>query len=184
MLRVAYWTAAAVLCLAGPAWATVVRPVKLSQMTAEAEVIVHGRVGAQEVTREPETGRILTFTFIEVIEAVKGAKAGDLLTLYQVGGALHGVTAVIPGASRFAPGEEIVLFAMRFRGRVVTYGIGLGKYVVHERNGMKTVAPEYGDVSFATPSSQGLAPAAPPDALERPLKDFLIMLRAQWGGAR
>lgn len=117
------------LALQAPsAHATVVEIHSLSDMSRRSDVIVHARVGEQRVVREE--GRIITLTEVEVIDAWKGAKAGQVLTIYQVGGSLDGVRAWIEGAHAYVPGEEVVLFAMNHRDRIVSYGVGVGKFRV------------------------------------------------------
>src|SRR5690349_12032358 len=76
MHRLVGGIAAAICFAAQPALATIVRPVSLRQMAAESAVIVYARVGAREVRRDPKDGRIVTVSSLEVIEPVKGAKAG------------------------------------------------------------------------------------------------------------
>ncbi|MBN2360168.1 MAG: hypothetical protein JXR83_12020 [Deltaproteobacteria bacterium] len=167
------------LLAAAPAAATQVFAVGLEQMAAESDVVVRARAGAQQVTWDKDRRRVLTLTTIEVIEAVKGARRGELLTIYQVGGTLDGITFRIPGALQFAPGEQFILFAKRFEDKVVSYGMGLGKYALVERDGRLFVEPSYGDVAFVKRTADGaLVPDAPPDLSARPLADFMRRLRA------
>lgn len=175
------------MTIAAPAAATVVQAVPLERMTHESDVIVHARVGGQQVTWDKDHRRVLTLTTIEVLDAVKGASKGDRLTIYQVGGTLDGVTYRIVGALQFAPGEQMVFFAKRFEDKLVSYGMGLGKYAVTERDGKLQVAPVYGDVAFVKRAADGtIVSDAPPAASARPLTAFLRDLRAiaGRGGAR
>lgn len=153
-----------VLCLfafAAESRATVVVLHDLEEMTRRSEVIVHARVADQRVTRED--GRIVTLTDVEVIDGLKGAKAGDVLTIYQVGGTLDGMRAWIEGAHEYQVGEEVVLFAVRHRDRVVSYGVGVGKFrviydgafrrVVEDIHGVVEMKRgEAGDVRMQTPT--------------------------------
>ncbi|MFH1811838.1 MAG: hypothetical protein ABIJ09_24080 [Pseudomonadota bacterium] len=160
--------------------ATTVLAVPLEQMTAEAEVVVHARVGAQQVTWDQDHTRILTLTSIEVIEGIKGARKGDLLTIYQVAGTLDGVTFRIPGALDFAPGDEMVFFAQRFEDKIVSYGMGLGKYRVQGQGPDKVVMPEFGDVTFVKRDSDGsYVPGGAPPEVVLPLAAFLSRLRTE-----
>ena len=165
--------------LAAPVLATQVYAVGLEQMTAESDVVVHARVGAQQVTWDKDHRRVLTLTSIEVIDAVKGARKGEVLTIYQVGGTLDGLTYRIVGALQFAPGEQFVFFAKRFEDKIVSYGMGLGKYAVVDRGGSPFVEPVYGDVAFVKRTADGrLAPDTPPAATSQPLNTFLQRVRA------
>lgn len=145
----------AVFCWASLAQATTVLNVPLEQMTRESTVILHGRVEAQQAVQEVGTDRILTFTAVEVLSRVKGIEKNEVVTIYQVGGTLDGRTMNIIGALQFREGEEFILFGVRFRDMVVSYGMGLGKYVVSVVNGTKSVAPEFGDVQRVEPDGKG-----------------------------
>lgn len=164
---------ALVLLLAFPAQATQVFHVRMEQMARESQVIVHARVVAQRTTWDDSHARILTLTTLEVIDGIKGADAGDQLVIYQVGGTLDGITFDIPGALRFAAGQEVIFFAVRFGAMIASYGMGQGKWVVHEQSGVAYVAPEFGDVAWVTPESDGLRPAEPPRVSAESLSSFL-----------
>lgn len=139
--------ALSLLTLAMPSEATVVVVHDLEEMSRRAEVIVHARVADQRVLKEE--GRIITLTDIEVIDGLKGAKAGDVLTIYQVGGTLDGVTAWIAGAQRYEVGEEMILFAMRHGERIVSYGVGVGKFnVIYDGALRKVVEDIHGVVEM------------------------------------
>ena len=166
--------AGTVLLISTQARATLVLPVSVDQMARESEVIVHGQVTEQRVTWSDDKARILTLSTIRVLSEVKGARKGDVLTLYQVGGSIDGITTKIVGACQFDVGEEIVLFGMRFEGKVVTYGMGLGKYLVTELGNTKMVQAQFGDVSFVRRAVGGrLVKAEPPDFGPKPLTPFL-----------
>jgi hypothetical protein len=159
------------------AQATMVLPASVDEMLLASDVVVVARVREQSVTWSKDHARILTITGIEVLQAVKGASRGDLLTIYQVGGTLDSMTYAIRGALHFEPGEEMVLFAKRFESMLVTYGLGQGKFVVRDIGGVKTALPEYGDVVFVQRLADGrLAPAAPPPSHPEPLGSFVERL--------
>ncbi len=175
------------LLLSKQAQATRVVSIPLEQMTQESDVVVYARVGTQQVRWDETHSRILTLTTIEVIDAVKGAHKGDVLTIYQVGGSLDNVTYKITGALRFVPGEQMIFFAERYKDMIVSYGMGLGKYRVVDAGGHKDVIPEYGDVAFVQRGAEGeFVPAKRPDNGARPLADFLRSLREtlRSGGAQ
>lgn len=107
------------LFLFGSAKATVVRIEPLTQMVENADVIAYVVVGDKS-TRTDASGRTIQLSSVEVIKGIKGARTGEVLTIYQVAG--------IVGQSRVEFGEEMVLFGMRFGELVVSYGVGLGKF--------------------------------------------------------
>ena len=146
-------------------------------MARESEVVAHVRVGDQRVTWDDRHVRILTLTDIEVIEPIKGAKKGQHFTIYQVGGTLDGVTYDIPGRLFFTAGEEMIFFAYRFKDMVVSYGMGLGKFAVLERDGVKVVSPEWGDVSFVQMGPGSKATGEGPVSEVESLQTFLARVR-------
>lgn len=127
------------LC-AFPSSATIVVLHSLEEMSQRSEVIVHARVADQRVVRQADVG-IVTLTDIEVIDGIKGAKAGDVLTIYQVGGSLEGDNAWISGAHRHRIGDEMVLFAVRHGERIVSYGVGVGRFLVERDGTVPSTAP-------------------------------------------
>jgi hypothetical protein len=172
------------LFAASPASATQVFHVPLEQMARESDVVVHARVTGQRTEWDKNHGRILTLTSLVVLDSVKGAKKGDTLTIYQVGGTIDRITTYIPGALQFHKDEEMVFFAMRFRDQIVSYGMGLGKYGIFQKDGTPYVSPLYGSVSWVEHTPKGWKPAAPPTASAEPLSGFLKRVRASLGGAR
>ncbi len=145
----------AVFSWASMAQATTVINVPLEQMTKESTVIFHGRVEAQQVVQEVGTDRILTLTAVEVLTEVKGIKKNENITIYQVGGTLDGRTLHVSGALQFRKGEEFILFGVRFRDMIVSYGMGLGKYSVMRDGGETFVLPEFGNVHRVEPDGKG-----------------------------
>src|SRR5690606_38032388 len=119
-----------------------------------SEVIVHARVAEQRVLRQADVG-IVTLTDIEVIDGIKGAKSGEVMTIYQVGGFLDGDNAWISGAHRHVVGEEMVLFAVRHGERIVSYGVGLGKFLVHRDGTVPSVREDLGGVAVMERGDDG-----------------------------
>ena len=178
----------AVFSWASLAQATTVINVPLEQMAQESTVIFHGRVEAQQVVPEAGTDRVLTLTAVEVLSDVKGLKKNEMVTIYQVGGTLDGHTLHVSGALKFREGEEFILFGVRFRDMIVSYGMGLGKFMVTKHSGDTFVLPEFGDVHRVEPDGKGGFKSANhrfPDP--ETLKSFLERVRvlsAQAGGTQ
>jgi hypothetical protein len=146
-------------------------------MARESDVVVRARVDSQQVVWDERQVRVLTLTSIDVIDGIKGCSKGERLTIYQVGGTLDGVTFDVPGALRFAPGEEMVFFAKRFKGQIASYGMGLGKFRVVEQDGRRVVMPEYGDVAFAKGATDRRTVTEMPPATAEPLTQFIQRIR-------
>lgn len=138
-----------VLGYASSAQATVVVMHSLEEMTRRSELVAEARVADQRVVEE--NGRIITLTDVEVIDGIKGAKSGDVLTIYQVGGTLNGTRMWIEGAHRYEIGEQMIFFGVRHGERVVSYGVGLGKFrIVYDGSFQKVVEDLSGVVVLKT----------------------------------
>lgn len=123
---------------------TIVIHHSLEEMVHKADVVVHARVVDQFV--EKDAGRILTYTQIEILDGLKGASKGDILTIYQVGGSYDGITQRIPGTHEHQTHEEMVLFAMKHRDVLVSYGVGIGKFLVERNHDAARVIEDVQDV--------------------------------------
>lgn len=180
-LAPAVLTAALLLGIAAPTAATVVVLPTLEEMTHRSDVVIHGIVRTQDVIEE-RPGRIVTITTIEVLDAIAGAKVGDLVTIHQLGGSLGGTEAWIAGAHRFALNEEVVFFGNvipKRPGVIVPYGIGFGIFDVVDDVDGRHVVEAKSDVAqlvVKPDGSQEMQPVTPRhyDSLEA----FTLQLRA------
>ena len=132
-----------------PAAATIVVLPTLEEMTHRSDVVVHGIVRDQKVI-EDRPGRIVTVTSIEIVDGIAGAKAGDVITVHQLGGQLGKQQAWIAGAHHFSIGEELVFFGNTIPkkpGVVVPYGIGFGIFNVVDDVDGRHVLEVGGDVN-------------------------------------
>lgn len=128
--------------------ATVVVVPSLEEMAAQSQVIAHVKVGAPRVDLDAK-GRVITLTPLQVVEGVKGAKAGDALEVFQVGGMKDGKGTWIAGAHRFEEGQELVFLGMKHqRGptSVIPFGIGFGLFGVQRDDFGVKVVEVVGDV--------------------------------------
>lgn len=98
-------------------------------MAKQSDVVFHGVAKQQSSERGPD-GRVITLTQFEVLDGLKGTKTGRIITLYQVGGSLPGVSYYVSGAQHYHVGEEVVLFGLSLDDMVVSYGVGVGKFDV------------------------------------------------------
>jgi hypothetical protein len=94
------------------AWATSVIRLSLAEMRDRADVVVDARVVGQRVVEE--RGRPVTYSELLVVDAVKGARAGDVVTVFQPG-VLDGTRVRwVVGAHAFHVGDEVVFYARRY----------------------------------------------------------------------
>ncbi len=133
--------------------ATVISQNTIVEMAVKADVVVHARVVEQQV--KEDGARIITLTQIEILDGLKGAAKGDLLTIYQVGGTVNGKTQRILGTHQHAIHEEMILFAMKYRDGLVSYGVGAGKFFVSRDNNVVRVIEDVQDVSVLRSGGDG-----------------------------
>ncbi len=130
--------------------ATVVVMPTMEEMTLRSDVVVQGVVREVWAIKD-EKGRVITNTAIEVIEGLKGNKAGDVVTIQQLGGSFDGQESWIAGNHRFKQHEEVVLFAVYLgadRSILVPYGIGFSVFdVLEDVDGKHAVEVGGGDVT-------------------------------------
>lgn len=133
-----------VLAVSGPAHAIVYVAADFQTLVNEARTIVLGRV----VSLDPEwtEGRrgIETFVSIDVERTLKGS-AGDSIVVRVPGGQMGPYLSVMPGAPRFAEGDEVVLFLAGAAAEVphiLALGQGVFRVVRDPATGARTVVPE------------------------------------------
>ncbi len=110
--------------------ATSVIPISDRELLSRADVVVHGIVASSDVTVDVQ-GRPETVTVIEPLAVLKGRLA-DSLVLHQLGGTLpDGRFFKMWGRPEYAPGREVVVFAIaRSDGEFETAEMLLGKFEV------------------------------------------------------
>ncbi|MDP2341680.1 MAG: hypothetical protein Q8O67_12045 [Deltaproteobacteria bacterium] len=143
-----------------PASATVVLVPTLEEMTHRSDVIVHAVVRDQQVF-EKRKGKIVTRTILEVVDGLSGAKAGELVTVEQIGGSLDGRQMWIAGAHRFKVGDEVVFFGSKINDYFVAYGIGFGIFDVKDDVDGKHAVERGGDVVQLVRNAEGRTESKP-----------------------
>ena len=100
-----------------------------AELIAISDRVVRGRVLDSVVERAP-SGAIHTRTRVAVIEDFTGG-ADTIITVLERGGRLpDGTTVWIPGAPRFAPGEDVVLCLERTASGYRTVSMGFSAFRV------------------------------------------------------
>jgi len=138
-----------------PLKATVVQIDDLTDMAETADVIAQILVNNSELSFEPD-GRLVTLSQADVLQGLKGVQTGEKITIRSVEG--------VVGQSQYRPGEEAVFFGMRFGDKVVSYGVGLGKFrlirqkdssaVVEDFRELLTVKKEMGALYVTEPTAR------------------------------
>ncbi len=111
----------------------------IPQMTRRSDVIAQAEVVSQKVFEDSE-GRIITLNTLRVKDGLKGAKAGEEITIRQIGGELNGRVMRMQGMSRYRPGEQVIVFGIKGHGYLSGYGVGLGKFnIVKTHHGAEVI---------------------------------------------
>jgi len=150
----------------GPADATVVRALDLSQKAHVARAIVLGRVEKQEARWIIENGAIKTIVTMRVEKALKGDVAvGKTIQVVMPGGQIGDFVHKVSGTSTFERGERAVMFLEPHPDGWVEIGIGIGKYGIQSVNG-KPVVTHDPLVTVATVSGDEPMKLEPPKAMK------------------
>ncbi|HXW52828.1 MAG TPA: hypothetical protein VEL47_01855 [Myxococcota bacterium] len=157
--------------LHGPAMGLIVKLADLHTMAKQSDIVIHGYVGDQKVTTD-DLGRLVTLTEIAVIDGLHGARTGEIITVYQVGGQKHGLVMPIIGGQHYVVGQELFLFGLKMGDAYVSYGAGLGKLDVVNENGHELVIEDLGNVR-AVRSASGKFDTFEPSPLSFPSKRIL-----------
>ncbi len=110
--------------------ALTVVPMSISQLAAQADLVVFGTVRSKTCLRD-DRGRIHTRVELVVAEAWKGTPSGSVITVVHGGGVLGEERVVIPGQVEYEIGAEVVgFFVINGRGEAVTLSLSQGKFEV------------------------------------------------------
>lgn len=122
----------------------------LNTMAQGSDLVVHGHVGEQEVKYD-ERGRLVTLTKVEVLDGLYGAKTGQIISLYQVGGSKDGIVSPLIGGQHYELGQELIFFGLEAGQSFVSFGAGQGKLDVDPSLGSDAVREDLGDVVAIDP---------------------------------
>lgn len=151
----------------------IVKLTDLNTMAKRSDIVIHGYVGDQSVVND-DMGRLITLTDIEVIDGFYGAKTGEIITMYQVGGSKNGVIMPMLGGQRYQLGQEVVVFGLKLDNTYVSYGAGQGKLDVIVDGVHETVVEDLGDVSAMTRDGNGAVNAVRPMPLSFSSKELIL----------
>jgi len=102
----------------------------LENLASQSDVIVSGRVVRSWAALDPENRFIWTHYEIKVTNILKGPAQASI-EIAEPGGALHGVTQIIPGSTSYAAGEQVSIFLYRTPiGYLRTTNYGQGKFLI------------------------------------------------------
>ena len=175
-------TVAAWAILAGWADAMVYVPMTFKALVTEARVIVVGRVAGTDAQWTDGRRSIETLVTIDVEQYLKG-DMGRSVTIRVPGGQVGPYLSLMPGAPRFAPGDQVVLF-LAGDGPTIPHVLALGqgvfRVVTDAASGARTVIPE-----LLTAASAGAVAVVRGDPARRPapLDRFSADVRALAAGA-
>lgn len=184
----------AALCLApASALATQVLSMDLDSMTDRSDAIVWGHVLTTRAERPVESpGRIHTLVTVSVREYLRaepGKQKSKTVQFSVPGGRLGQLGQWIPGAPRFAAGQELILLLARQpkTKRLIVVGLSQGRYVIERPQGAEpqAVSDRSGLGLLARGPGGRLLPAPATASLDRrPLSRMLARIRARLTRAR
>jgi hypothetical protein len=161
---IALWTVLIMALAVIPARAIVYVSTDFPTLVADARAIAVGRVVALEARWNDGRHGIETLVTVEVEQYLKG-DLGTAVTVRTPGGQIGPYLSMMPGAPRFAEGDEVVLF-LAGSGPALPHVLGLGQGVfriVVDGAGRRVVVPE-----MLSAASQVPAPVVRGDLLRRP----------------
>ncbi|HXW60550.1 MAG TPA: hypothetical protein VEK06_03330 [Myxococcota bacterium] len=126
----------------------------LQTMAKRSDLVAHGYVGDKRVVND-NLGRLITLTDIEVIDGLHGAKTGEIVTVYQVGGEKDGIVMPLLGGQVYHLHQEVILFGLTLGDTYVSYGAGQGKLDITLEDGKDCVREDLGDISAVDRNSGG-----------------------------
>lgn len=131
----------------------------VQELAVESELIVTGRIVSVEYVWEDETHRAInTLLTVEVDQYVKGAGNASVV-VRQLGGHIGDFGDVIPGVPAFDPGEEVMLFLVKFKEEYWIHSMALGAFrVTIEEAGQKMVYNYLPDVTVVDPDTKQTIP--------------------------
>jgi hypothetical protein len=110
--------------------ATIIVPADFSEMVAESQLVVHGRVVEVRAQMVGSFRTIESVVTIAVQEAIKG-EPGDTVSMRVPGGQIGRYRRFMVGAPVFRPGEEVVIFLSgRAPAMPMPFGLSQGVYRV------------------------------------------------------
>jgi hypothetical protein len=126
-----------------------------AELIASSNRVVRGRVLDNVVERAP-SGAIRTRTRLAVIEDFTGG-ADAILTVFERGGHLpDGPTVWIPGAPRFAPGDDVVLCLEQVAGGYRTVSMAFSAFRVGAATAGDRPLTRFGGIAVV--GGRGVAP--------------------------
>jgi hypothetical protein len=110
--------------------ATTFMKTTLEQRVGMSDVIVRGTV-TEVWTERDDQGVIWTRAQVEVADVFKGDADLETVIVDQIGGEWAGMHMAMPGASRYSPGEEMIVMIDELdSGYMAPVGMFQGKYTV------------------------------------------------------
>ena len=137
------------------ALASVILPLSLDELIDRADVVVHGKVVAQDSAWEG--GRIVSRSRVRVEGALKGAPGREVVLRSQ-GGVVDGIGQKVYGEASFAVGEELVVFGRHLGAELRAVGMAQGKFRVVTELGVARAVQDLAGLAFAKREAASGAP--------------------------
>jgi len=163
-IRIALFTAAALIAAAAPGPATTMVYLSLEDLDGLSDEVLIGRVLEVEPYLERDGATIYTAVTLEVLEPIKGeTQPRDRITLHHIGGEVDGLALRYAGMPSFRPESQVAVFLKRLgREAFAIVGMCQGVLQVEERDGTWFAVRNTGSMRFVDPRFPGRGPVMEP----------------------
>jgi hypothetical protein len=162
--------------------ATIVLDRPVPALAAHAQLVARARVVGQKVQWDEAHRVIVTRTFFQGLEALKG-ELPPRFVVRQVGGSLGDVHLRVAGRASFAVGEEVVLFLEKHpvaSGEYVLESMAASKFTVVTRDGVRMAERSTEGLTLAQPGQDGVIrpDGAPPTPNTMPYETLSKLVKS------
>ena len=142
--------AVGLLTLVGTAEATVALRLSVPQLTAEADVVIRGKVLSSQSSRTADKRSIVTHTEVAVSRVLRG-DAPATLRVRQLGGVVDGTAMDLAGNARLGKNEEVILFLKLDSQYAYVVGLAQGKFSIgYDARGNEIATRDLSGISFVS----------------------------------
>ena len=154
------------------------RRTTLEKLQRNTDLVIYGSVLATHSAWDEKHEFIWTESEVEINDVLKGSWTLNRITISQLGGRIGDTGLEVPGVELLAPGDEVILFVRRFRGRYRIESMELGKFTIYtDKAGgekkIRTIMPaeDIFGIDLAKKSSRA------PELTQVLFKDFINRIR-------
>lgn len=130
----------------------VVEKATLDEITAESNLIVHGKIIDKVSMWEGK--QINTYLTLKVFDVAKGNNVSSTITIKQMGGTVGAYSSEISGQPNYEVDDEVFFFLVDWKGNYWIHSIALGGYSVVETGGVKYAVNHFNSIEIVAPQKK------------------------------